>query len=160
MNAVHRGERLRTQAGPTTPGQTWLVRVLYDGDCPLCAREIATLRHLDRGRGRIDFEDIAAPGFDASRYGVAHTELMARIHGVLPDGTRIEGVEVFRRLYGAVGLGWLVAPTRWPLLRPIFDAAYRTFARNRLRWTGREDAAGRRCADGACAAPKDGSTAA
>ena len=143
-----------------TPAPTWLVRVLYDGDCPLCAREIATLRRLDRGRGRIDFEDIAATGFDATRYGVDRAELMARIHGVLPDGTRIEGVEVFRRLYGAVGLGWLVAPTRWPLFRPIFDAAYRAFARNRLRWTGRGDEAGGRCAADTCAAPKDGSSAA
>jgi predicted DCC family thiol-disulfide oxidoreductase YuxK len=65
---------------------------------------------------------------------------MSRIHGVLADGTLIEGVEVFRRLYTAIGLGWVVAPTRWPLLRGLFDRAYRGFARNRLRWTGREDA--------------------
>jgi predicted DCC family thiol-disulfide oxidoreductase YuxK len=118
----------------------WQVRVLYDGKCPLCAREIAMLRRVDAGRGRIDFEDIAAPAFDARRYGRTQHELMARIHAVLPDGTLIEGVEVFRRAYAAVGLGWLVAPTRWPLLRPLADAAYRWFARNRLRLTGRADA--------------------
>jgi predicted DCC family thiol-disulfide oxidoreductase YuxK len=95
------------------------------------------LRRLDGGRGRLGFEDIAAPGFDASRYGRSQREVMARIHGVLPDGTLVEGVEVFRRAYAAVGLGWLVAPTRWPLLRPLADAAYRWFARNRLRLTGR-----------------------
>jgi len=44
---------------------------------------------------------------------------------------------VFRRAYAAVGFGWLVAPTRWPLVRPLADAAYRWFARNRLRLTGR-----------------------
>jgi predicted DCC family thiol-disulfide oxidoreductase YuxK len=65
---------------------------------------------------------------------------MARIHGVLPDGTAIEGVEVFRRAYAAVGLGWLMAPTRWPGLRRLADLAYRIFARNRLRWTGRVSA--------------------
>jgi len=115
------------------------IKVLYVGECPLCAREIAFLRRRDR-RGAIAFEDIAAAGFDASRYGLDQVGLMSRIHGVLPDGTVIEGVEVFRRLYGAIGLGWLVAPTRWPLLRGLFDRAYRVFARNRLRWTGREDA--------------------
>ncbi|MCU0668657.1 MAG: DUF393 domain-containing protein [Myxococcota bacterium] len=118
----------------------WEFRVLYDGECPLCAREISMLRRLDRGRGRLDLEDIAAPDFDAARYGTTLHELMARIHGVQPDGTLIEGVEVFRRAYAAVGLGWLVAPTRWPLLRPLADAAYRWFARNRLRLTGRPDA--------------------
>ena len=61
----------------------------------------------------------------------------------LPDAWR---VEVFRRAYGAVGWGWLVAPTTWPLLRGIADAAYRVFARNRLGWTGRADA----CAGESC----------
>jgi predicted DCC family thiol-disulfide oxidoreductase YuxK len=126
----------------------WQVRVLYDGECPLCAREVRALRRLDRGRARIDFEDIAAAGFDAARYGKSHRELMERIHGVLPDGRVVEGVEVFRRAYGAVGLGWLLAPTRWPGLRRAADAAYRVFARNRLRWTGRADA----CESGHCAA--------
>jgi predicted DCC family thiol-disulfide oxidoreductase YuxK len=99
------------------------VKVLYDGGCPLCSREIEFLRRRDRA-GRIAFEDISAPDFAPARYGLEQHEVMARIHGVLPDGTLIEGVEVFRRLYAAVGLGWLVAPTRWPILRPIFDALH------------------------------------
>ena len=137
---------------PASPAPTegWSVRVLFDGECPLCAREIAALRRLDRGRGRIAFEDIAAPGFDPGRYGLDHAAVMARIHGVLPDGTVIEGVEVFRRLYAAVGLGWLVAPTRWPLLRPLCDAAYRWFAGNRLRLTGRPA-----CESGHCTLPAE-----
>jgi predicted DCC family thiol-disulfide oxidoreductase YuxK len=123
------------------------ITVLYDGECPLCTREIAMLRRLDRERGRIGFADIAAPGFDARPYGRTQPDLMARIHAVLPGGALIEGVEVFRRAYAAVGLGWLVAPTRWPILRSLADAAYRWFARNRLRLTGRSDA----CATDRCA---------
>lgn len=125
---------------------SWQIQVLHDGDCPLCAREIAFLQRLDRGRGQIAFEDIAAPGFDPRVYATDHAALMARIHGVLPDGSLIEGVEVFRRAYAAVGLGWLVAPTRWPGLRRLADAAYRAFARNRLRLTGRAHS----CEDGTC----------
>ncbi len=120
---------------------SWEFKLLYDGDCPLCKREVTGLRRLDRGRGWLALEDIAAPGFDAFRYGLDPERVMARIHGVLPDGRVVEGMEVFRRAYGAVGLGWLLAPTRWPGLRRLFDAAYRFFARNRLRWTGRADAA-------------------
>lgn len=122
------------------PPAGWRIKVLYDGECPLCLREIRFLRRRDR-RGWIAFEDISAAGFDPSRYGLDHATLMARIHGVLPDGTVIEGVEVFRRLYQQVGLGWLLAPTRWPVLSRVFDAAYRTFARHRLRITGRSEAA-------------------
>jgi predicted DCC family thiol-disulfide oxidoreductase YuxK len=115
------------------------IEVLYDGECPLCAREVAALRRLDRGRGRLRFADIAAPGFDGSRYGRSRAELMARIHGALPDGRLVEGMDVFRRAYAAVGLGWLLAPTGWPGLRRVADAAYRWFARNRLRLTGRTE---------------------
>lgn len=89
--------------------------------------------------------DIAAPEFDAGRYGRTHEEVMGEIHGVLPTGALVTGMEVFRRAYRAVGLGWLLAPTGWPILRPMFDALYRWFARNRLRLTGRG------CSDGSCA---------
>ena len=37
------------------------IAMLFDGECPLCMREVKTLRRLDRKRGRIGFEDIAAP---------------------------------------------------------------------------------------------------
>lgn len=116
---------------------SWQIRVLYDGECPLCTREIRFLERCDRGRGRVDFEDIAAPAFDPTVYGLDTDALMARIHGVLPDGSVVEGLEVFRRVYAGVGLGWLVAPTRWPILRSVTELAYRVFASNRLRWTGR-----------------------
>jgi predicted DCC family thiol-disulfide oxidoreductase YuxK len=111
--------------------------ILYDGDCPLCRREIDMMTRLDAGRGRLGRVDIAAAGFDPSRYGRTREELMARIHGVAADGTLVEGMEVFRQAYAAVGRGWLLAWTRLPGLRPLADAAYRWFARNRLRLTGR-----------------------
>ncbi len=121
------------------------IEVFFDGDCPLCTKEIDLLRRLDRAE-RIGFVDIAAPGFDAAAVGVDYPALMDRIHGRLPDGTLIEGVEVFRRLYTAVGFGWLVAPTRLPGIAHALDWAYQTFAKHRLRLTGR-------CHDGVCTLP-------
>ena len=88
------------------------IRILFDGDCPLCRREIEMLERLDRGRGRVAFEDIALPTFDAAAYGLPARSVHERIHGVAADGRIVEGVEVFRIAYSAVGLGWLVAPTR------------------------------------------------
>ena len=81
--------------------------------------------------------DASGPAFDGARPGRSFDELMGEIHGRLPDGTWITGVEVFRRLYGAVGFRWLVAVSRWPGVRPALDAAYRLFARHRLHLTGR-----------------------
>jgi predicted DCC family thiol-disulfide oxidoreductase YuxK len=124
------------------------VEVYHDGACPMCAREIAMLRRLDR-RGRIRFVDIAAPGFDATALGTTRDALMARIHGRLPDGTLIDGVEVFRRLYAAVGFGPVVALTRLPGVSQALDVGYDWFAKRRLRLGGRCDAG--TCAPGASA---------
>ena len=121
------------------------LELFYDGDCPLCTREVAWLRRLDHGQ-RIRFVDIAASDFDAAALGVSWQTLMARIHARLPNGTLIEGVEVFRRAYTAVGLSPLAALSRLPGISQALDAGYTWFAKNRLSWTGR-------CADGACQAP-------
>lgn len=115
----------------------WEIEVFFDGDCPLCAKEIGMLRWLDRGRGKIRCTDIAAPGFDSAALGLTFDELMDRIHGRLADGQLIEGVEVFRRLYSAVGFRWLVAPTRLPGIRQLLDWGYHGFAKHRLKLTGR-----------------------
>lgn len=118
------------------------VEVFFDGACPLCRKEIAMLRRLDR-RGRILFTDIAAPGFDPAAFGKSMPELMAEIHGRDRAGEWLVGVEVVRRLYAAVGFGSLVALTRLPGVRQGLDVAYRLFARRRLRLTGR-------CGKGGC----------
>ena len=120
-----------------------VVEVFFDGDCPLCLREIRMLQALDR-KGVIRFTDIAAPEFDAEALGTDFATLMESIHGRLPDGTWIQGVEVFRRLYGAVGFGPLVALSRLPGISHLLDWAYSIFAANRLRLTGRCEP------DGAC----------
>ncbi|MBL8529274.1 MAG: DUF393 domain-containing protein [Burkholderiales bacterium] len=63
------------------------------------------LRQLDE-RQRIRFGDISAEEFDATTVGVSGEALMDRIHGRLLDGTLIEEVEVFRRLYSTPRWAW------------------------------------------------------
>jgi predicted DCC family thiol-disulfide oxidoreductase YuxK len=120
----------------TTSPAAFEIEVFFDGECPLCVREIQMLRRKDR-RQRIRFTDIAAAEFDAATVGIPWPTLMARIHGRLPDGTLLEGVEVFRRLYAAVGFRSLVAATRLPLVAPLLELSYQLFAKNRLALTGR-----------------------
>lgn len=121
------------------------VEVFFDGDCPLCVREIELLRKLDK-QTRIRFTDIQAAGFSPEGVGLSFPELMRRIHGRLPSGELIEGTEVFRRLYAAVGFRRAVAFSRWPGVSQLLDAGYSLFAKNRLRVTGR-------CTDEICSAP-------
>jgi predicted DCC family thiol-disulfide oxidoreductase YuxK len=122
----------------------WEIRVLFDGECPLCTREIRLLERLDAGRKRIAFEDLSSSHFEPSDYGLDQATVEARIHGVLPDGRVVEGVEVFARAYSAVGVTWLATLSEWPGFRWVLDRLYVLFAKNRLRLTGR---APKQCVD-------------
>ena len=126
------------------------IEVFFDGACPLCAREIRFIRRLDRKK-RIQFTDIASQEFRASDYQKTMDDLMSEINGRLPDGTWVVGVEVFRRLYAAVGLGPLVWLTRLTIIAGLLDRAYGVFARNRLRWTSRCESGGGTCRVGTSA---------
>ena len=115
--------------------------VFFDGECPLCRREIDMIRRLDTRR-RVALVDISARGFEPPA-PLTQADLMAKIHGRRADGTLVEGVEVFREIYTSVGFGAVVALTRLPPLSWALDAGYRWFAKNRLRITGR-------CTDASC----------
>ena len=85
------------------------VVVWYDAACPLCRREIAFIRRLDR-LGAIRFVD--ATGSDVS-CPVDRTQLLARFHAA-EDGVILSGAAAFAAMWRAV-----------PMLRPFGLAARR-----------------------------------
>lgn len=94
------------------------------------------IRRWDRNQ-RIWFTDIAKSDFESKEWGTDQKTLMDEMHARLPDGRWVKGVEAFRQIYSLVGFGWIVSISRWPGISHFLDSAYRIFARNRLRWTGR-----------------------
>ena len=117
-----------------TPRSNFAVEVFFDGKCPLCMREIRMLQRRDKHK-KIKFTDISAKNFDEDSVGISWNSLMDRIHGRPPDGTIVEGVEVFRELYTAIGFGPVVALTRLPGVSQILNLGCQIFAKNRLRLT-------------------------
>ena len=114
--------------------------LLFDGACPLCRREVEALRSRDQGKGQICFVDIDAPDYNPSAHqGISYRKAMGRIHAIGADGRVIVDVAAFREAYRLVGLGWLYAPTAWPLLKPVVDGVYGLWASWRLKLTGRAD---------------------
>ncbi|HKX40684.1 MAG TPA: DUF393 domain-containing protein [Burkholderiaceae bacterium] len=113
------------------PAADWPLTLFYDAACPVCSLEMDHLRERDR-LGRLVFVDIAAPGFDPGAYGTTLAAMNAQIHAQRPDGSMLQGVDVLRLAYGAVGLGWVMQASGWPLLRPLADVGYRLFARHRI----------------------------
>ena len=113
--------------------------MLYDGGCPLCLREVSFLRRRDQ-RGRLAFVDVDAPNYNPEAWGgISYRQAMARIHAIRSDGTVLMNVAVFREAYRLIGLGWLYAPTTWPLIQPLVNRLYDIWAGKRLQWTGRAD---------------------
>ena len=119
--------------------------VFFDGACPICDREIVLMKRLDRHR-RLEFCDFSAQEYDAASSGFAAADLGAVIHARWADGSVITGVEVFRAMWEAVGLGFLARLSRLSLVEPLVLKAYAWFARNRMRLTGRSHA----CVGDAC----------
>ncbi|MGI2907064.1 thiol-disulfide oxidoreductase DCC family protein [Tolypothrix sp. VBCCA 56010] len=119
---------------------SWKIKMLYDGECPLCVREVNFLTFRDAGRGLVAFVDIAADNYNAeANGGVDYETAMGRIHAVLPDGTLVKNVEVFRRVYETLGMGWVYAATKLPIVGAIANFLYGIWADLRLSLTGRAD---------------------
>ncbi|XP_056304969.1 uncharacterized protein LOC130217018 [Danio aesculapii] len=122
------------------------IRVLYDGECPICVKEISFLQFLQRKRAdKVDFVDVSLPEYDESKYGVSYEMAMKEMTVIDKNNKIHQGVPAFTVMYGAVGLGYLGRFLSLPLIRPVMDRAYGVFARNRLKWTGRE-----KCTTGRC----------
>lgn len=82
------------------------VEVWFDGGCPLCRREIAFMRRLDRA-GRIHFIDLV----ESEACPLAPAIMLARFHA-REDGVMLSGAAAFAAIWRAI-----------PLLRPLGLAA-------------------------------------
>jgi predicted DCC family thiol-disulfide oxidoreductase YuxK len=132
----------RTETPIPAASPAWQIKLLYDGACPLCVREVNFLQKRDAGRGRVAFVDIADDDYSPeANGGVDFETAMGRIHAVLPDGTIVKNVEVFRRVYEILGMGWIYAATKLPIIGFVVDRLYDIWADWRLKLTGRPDLA-------------------
>jgi predicted DCC family thiol-disulfide oxidoreductase YuxK len=105
-----------------TPLTVW-----YDGSCPLCQREIALMRRLDR-RGRIDFVDVAS---DEAACPLDREQLLARFHAC-ESGRVVDGAEAFAAMWRAIpALRPLGLLARLPPVLWLLERMYRIFLRFR-----------------------------
>uniref|UniRef100_A0ACD5WM77 Uncharacterized protein n=1 Tax=Avena sativa TaxID=4498 RepID=A0ACD5WM77_AVESA len=138
---VHSDVKVSPAAEPKDVGnssQNWRIKMLYDGECPLCMREVNMLRERNKSYGAINFVDISSKDYSAKdNHGLDYETAMGRIHAILADGTIVTDVEAFRRLYEEVGLGWVYAVTKYEPVATIANAVYGVWAKYRMEVTGR-----------------------
>tara|TARA_B100000579_G_scaffold384441_1_gene354900 strand:- start:152 stop:538 length:387 start_codon:yes stop_codon:yes gene_type:complete len=114
-----------------------MLTLLFDGGCPFCLREVEFLRSRDT-LNKIRFVDIDSSDYQPKFYsGISYKEAMGRIHAINESGEILKDVAVFREVYRLIGLGWIYAPTDWPILSSLIDQVYKTWAQWRLPLTRR-----------------------
>ncbi len=111
---------------------TQLVTVWFDSSCPLCQREIAMMRKLDR-RNAIRFIDACDPRASCP---LDRAEILSRFHAE-EGGRLLSGAAAFAAMWRAIPLlrplGLIAG---WPPATPLFELAYRGFLRLRPRLQG------------------------
>ena len=102
----------KTSINKTSPDcdSTWKIKLLYDGECPLCVKEVNFLLKKDANRGIIKFVDIAKSDYSPEENsGIDFATAMGRIHAIASDGQIIRNVEAFRRVYEELGMGYILS---------------------------------------------------
>ena len=116
-------------SGPGSLVRTQRLTVWFDADCPLCVREIALMRRLDK-RNAIDFVSVR----DARGCPLDQDTLLARLHARDLDGRMLSGAAAFAAIWRSLPiLRPLGLAAQWPPLLSALEWAYRGFLRVRPR---------------------------
>ena len=96
----------------------------YDGNCPICLREMARLQRLKSDD--LQLRDIHAM-LDPSLPD--RDTLLRNLHLRYADGRLVTGVEANIAAWRCTPYGRWLSWLRWPLLRPVVDSTYQRWAR-------------------------------
>lgn len=116
------------QSDSQAPRQQKLLKVYFDGLCPLCSREIDHYRKNSKA-DLIDFIDITPATFDAKSEGLDPFLVHKEMHAKRPDGTLAVGVDAFLEIWQILnGYHWLARLVSSRSLRPAANFGYSVFA--------------------------------
>jgi len=119
--------------------------VYYDGECPLCSREIAHYRRLDRN-ANLRWVDITRDRDELELYGLDLETAMQRFHVLDARGHWQTGAWGFAEMWAHLPhYRWLSRFLRFTGALPPLDRLYSLFARWRAQ---------RRCSE-RCAPPQE-----
>lgn len=113
---------------PTAP------TVYFDGECPVCSREIAMYRR-QAGAEAMNWVDVAHCKPSDMGAGLSRDDALARLHLRRADGSLVSGARAFTQMWKALPRwAWLgklmgTAPGLW-----LLEAAYRAFLWLRPFW--------------------------
>lgn len=111
--------------------------VFYDGDCGFCHGSVRFLADRDRA-GAFRFAPLFGPTFERLVPEPIRASRPDTLVVRSQDGRVLIRSDAALHCLRRLGGGWCTLAALFALLpRPLRDAAYDAFARNRLRWFGR-----------------------
>ena len=111
-----------------------LLRVYYDGGCPICRAEISAYQRAPGGES-ICWTDVTRSTPDALGTDLDPKLALARFHVRKPDGTLLSGAAAFVEVWGHLrNWRWLSAVGRLPGVLLLMEFGYRMFLKLRPLW--------------------------
>ncbi|MFN9448633.1 MAG: demethoxyubiquinone hydroxylase family protein [Rubrivivax sp.] len=119
---------------PSAEATTASLTVYFDGQCPVCSREVALYRR-QAGAESCHWVDASECAPSALGEGLGREQALARMHVRRADGELVSGAQAFAALWQALPSmrrwGQLAG---WRPLNAVLELAYRMFLRLRPLW--------------------------
>jgi len=113
------------------------LKLLYDGECPICKREICILQKKDT-QSKVTFVDISSDEFSpVEQNNIDYNTAMSQIHAIDSKGNVLVGLPAFAAVYARSQFLATSTFLRIPFIMKILNPFYTLFAKKRLWITGR-----------------------
>ncbi|MEJ6476358.1 DUF393 domain-containing protein [Pseudoalteromonas piscicida] len=106
--------------------------VFYDGNCPLCRKEMDALKRVDHA-DKVELVDIHSNRFECEFTEITKQDAMEKLHAYNESGELIFGLDVTVAVWKAVGKHRWLSLLRLPGIRWVADKAYLFFAAHRMK---------------------------
>ena len=117
-------------AVPPPPLATLTSHVCYASQ--VCLTNKAVLSFFDRRGSKINFVDIRDESYSPAEHSnIQYADAMRHFHVIDGQGAISEGSEAVLTAYSKVGLGWMMAVLRFPLIRWFIDLLYAFVSKHR-----------------------------
>ena len=110
-----------------------MITVFYDGDCPLCSREIKYYAKISPP-GVFDWKNISSSSSELNNLNITRTQALKFLHAVDSKGKVYVGIDSFILIWQQLKPWRLLARTiSLPVVHSIFKLLYILFAIIRFR---------------------------
>jgi predicted DCC family thiol-disulfide oxidoreductase YuxK len=103
------------------------ITVFFDGQCPLCSREIGFYQKQE-GAGSIIWVDLSKVNQNDLPSGLTHQSALSRFHVITTNGELVSGGEAFSNLWLSLPkFNWVGQLFQISLLASVLEAIYKIF---------------------------------